>query len=40
MQCMSSVTAESHVEQGGKRCVSVFWAAGDFPAFWPLGIVD
>ena len=34
-QCISRVLAESHVEQGGKGCVSVFWAAV-FPAFWPL----
>ena len=27
VQCNSSVSAESHVEQGGKGCVSVFWAA-------------
>ena len=31
---------QSHVEQGGKGCVSVFLAAGVFPAFWPLGTVD
>ena len=37
---MSSVSAESHVEQGGKGCVSVFLAAEAFPAFWPLGTVD
>ena len=40
MQCMSSVSAESHVEQGENGCVSVFWAAGAFPAFWPLDTVD
>ena len=37
---MSCVLAESHVEQGGKGCVSVFWAAGVIPAFCPLGTVD
>ena len=36
----SAVHVESHVEQGGRGCVSVFWAAGAFPAFWPLGTVD
>ena len=40
MQCMSSVSAESHVEQGGKGCESVFRAAGVHPASWPLGAVD
>ena len=40
MPCMSSVSAEAHVEQGGKGCVSVFWAAGACPAFWPVGTVD
>ena len=40
MKCMSNVSAKGHVEQGGKGCVSAFWAAGAFPAFWPLGTVD
>ena len=40
MQYMSSVSAEGHVEQGGKGCASVFWAAGAIPEFWPLGTVD
>ena len=40
MQCMLSVSAEGHVEQGGEGCVSVFGAAGAFPTFWPLGTVD
>ena len=40
LQCMSSVSTECHVEQGGKGSVSVFWAAGALPAFWPLGTVD
>ena len=40
MQCMSSVLDESHVEQGGKGCVSVFLAAEAIPAFLPLGTVD
>ena len=40
MQCMSSVSAESHVELGGNGCVSVFRVAGDFQASWPLGTVD
>ena len=39
-ECMSSVLAESHVDQGGNGCVSVFWAAGVFPSFLPLGTVD
>ena len=39
VQCMSSVSAKSHVVQGGKGCASVFWAAGVFPPFWPLGTV-
>ena len=38
--CISSILGESHVEQGGKGCASVFWAAEAFPAFWPLGTVD
>ena len=29
----TSVSAKSHVEQGGKGCVSVFLAAGALPAF-------
>ena len=33
------ISAESHVEQGEEGCVSVFWAAGVFSAFWPLGTV-
>ena len=33
-------SAESHVEQGGKGCMSVFLTARVFPAFWPLGTVD
>ena len=37
---MSDVSAESHVEQGENRCVSVFFAAGGFSAIWPLGTVD
>ena len=40
MQCMSSVSAEGHIEQDGKGCVSVFLAAEVLPAFWPLGTVD
>ena len=40
MQCMSSVSVDSHVEQGGEGCVSVFWATEALPAFWPLGTVD
>ena len=24
---------QSHIEQGGKGCVSVFWAAGGFQCF-------
>ena len=40
MQCMSSVSAEGHVEQSGKGCVSVFLAADAFSASWPLGTVD
>ena len=39
VKCMLSVAAEGHVEQGGKGCVSVFGAAGTFPALWPLGTV-
>ena len=30
---MSSVSPESHVEQGGKGCVSVLWAADLFQRF-------
>ena len=37
---MSSVSVESHVEQGGMGCVSVFWAAGFILVFWPQGTVD
>ena len=40
MQCMLGVSAEGHIEQGGKGCVSVFLAAGVFPACWPLVAVD
>ena len=40
VQCMSSVSAESHVEQGVNGCVSVFWAVEAFPAFFMLGTVD
>ena len=40
MLCLSSVSDECHVEQGGKGCVSVFFAAEAFAAFWPLGTVD
>ena len=32
--------AESHVEQAGNGCVSVFCAAGVFPVFQPQGTVD
>ena len=28
---------EGHVEQGKNGCVSVIYAAGVLPAFWPLG---
>ena len=40
MLCMSSVLDKGYVEQGGKGCVSVFWAAEAFPAFSPLSTVD
>ena len=40
MQCMSSVSAESFVEKGGKGCVSEFWTAEAFPEYWPLGTVN
>ena len=40
MQCMLSVSAENHVNQGVEGSVSVFWAAGVFAAFLPLGTVN
>ena len=40
VQSMSSVSAESQFEQGGKGRVSVFWAAGVLKASWPLGTAD
>ena len=39
VQCMSSASAECHVEQGGKECVSVFWSAEALPVISPLGTV-
>ena len=33
VQCMSSASAENHVEQGGKGYVPASLAAGAFPAF-------
>ena len=37
---MSSVSAESHVEQARIGCVSVFRAAGAIPAFWSPVLAD
>ena len=38
---VSSVLASGHVEQDGKGCVSVLWAAeGLYPAFWPLAMLS
>ena len=33
VQCMTSVSAKCHVDQGGNGCVSTFWAAEVFQRF-------
>ena len=37
MQCMSCVSAESHVEQSGKGCVSVFLDSRSFSSVLAAG---